>query len=102
MSDISKTRSKSSRRAGPDVKTFQDWLRSLDLHVNPSIHINYGYQSAVVAVDFGSPLQPVKLSNDQTIELHSRIRKLTKEVIGKDINVRIMHDQSNGVYWSSL
>lgn len=89
-------------RKSIDVTEFRSWLETLDVGVTPSIHINgYGYP-AIMAVDFGSPLKPVKLTYDQNQELLERIRKTTREVVGREANVRVQHDQSAGIFWSSL
>lgn len=92
-----------SRRSAVDAAPLREWLASLDLPVKPVVHINgYAFTSAVLTVDFGSPLKPVKLAYEQSQELMDRMRKLTKEIIGREVNVRISHDGPNGVYWASV
>lgn len=92
-----------SGRRTADVSSLKEWLASLDLPVKPAIHINgHAFTSAVLTVDFGSPLKPVKLSFEQNQELMERMRKLTRDVLGREGNVRISHDAPNGIYWASV
>jgi len=82
---------------------FKKFLASLETGVEPNLHINgHHFTTAVVVVDFGTPLRPIKLSSDQTQELFARLRKLTKEVIGKDVHIRVSNEYQHGVFWSSL
>lgn len=90
-------------RRAADTKYLRDWLDSLGLEVKPSIHINgHVFTSALVAVDFGSPIRQVKLSPDQSAELNDRLRLLARDVLGRDANIRVSHDGPNGMYWASV
>jgi hypothetical protein len=92
-----------TRRQQPDVASFKNWLDGLDPLIKPKIHINgHTFTSAVLAVDFGQPLRPLKLSFEQNHEMLERMRKLTKEVVGRDTVVRISHDGPAGIYWASI
>jgi hypothetical protein len=102
-------RSKKARAGGgrerrpADTKYLRDWLDSLGLEVNPSIHINgHVYSNALVVVDFGSPIKHVKLSSEQNAELGDRLRLLAKDVLGREASIRVSHDGPNGVYWASV
>lgn len=90
---------KSSSRG--DLETF---LSSLDLHVKPSIRVNgKEHPTALVVVDFGAPLDSVRLNSEQSQELATRLRKFARELINKDVNVRVSSDNYLGVvYWASI
>ena len=104
------TRAKKPRSTGPrerrgaDTKYIRDWLESLELEVKPTVHINgHAYTSALVTVDFGSPLKPVKLTPEQNGELTDRLRMLAKDIVGREnANIRISHDGQNGIFWASV
>lgn len=89
-------------------KELETFLSSLELHVTPSIHVNgKEHPTAVVVVDFGAPLNQVKLSPEQHQELAGKLRKFTKELVTKDttkdLNVRISSDNYLGlVFWSAM
>lgn len=90
-------------RRNPDVKDLEDYLTSLELHVKPTIHINgHMHPTAILTVDFGTPLKPIKISNDQIVEMTGKMKKLTREVLGKDVNISVMPDQANGVFYAKL
>lgn len=97
-----KARSERGPRA-PNLSYVTDYLDSLELGVKPTVHVNgRSYSMALVTVDFGSPLKQVKLTSEQSGELNERLKKLAREVLGREANVRINHDGPNGVYWASL
>jgi hypothetical protein len=86
-----------------DTKYLRDWLDSLGLEVNPSIHINgHVFPGALVTVDFGSPLKQAKLNSDQSAELGDRLRLLARDVLGREASIRVSHDGPNGIYWASI
>jgi hypothetical protein len=85
-----------------DVSALQDWIDSQEFHVNANIHVNgRSFSGAYVTVDFGSPLTPFSMNDDQNAEFSDHLRKLAREVAGKQITIRIGYDQSNGIYWAS-
>ncbi len=91
------------RRPTVDLGDFRNWLGSLDLTVQPTVHVNgYHFPQAVVTVDFGQPTKPVKLTSMQTEELIGRIRRITQEIVNRDANVRVSYDHAHGVYWASI
>lgn len=99
-------RSKERARRVIDTASLADYLGGLDLGVNPTIHVNgHSFQMALVTVDFGQPLKPVKLTPEQNAEFNDRLRKLAREVLnrGENANVRVSHDLTAGlVYYASV
>jgi hypothetical protein len=95
---------RSSRRPVADVKSLRDYLASLDLGITPTVHVNgHAFSSALVTVDFGQPLKPAKLNQDQGAEFSDRLRKLAREIVNRDnANIRVSYDNINGVYWASI
>lgn len=95
-----------SNERGPrrsyDIAPVAEYLASLDLGVTPTIHVNgHSFQMALVTVDFGQPLKPIKLSAEQNQEFTDRLRKLARDIIGRDA-VRVSHDLTGGlVYYAS-
>jgi hypothetical protein len=83
---------------------LRKFLASLDTGVDPDLHINGShFTNAVVVVDFGTPLKPIKLSTEQSADLSARLRKLTRELYGnREVNVRINSDYQNGIYYTSI
>ncbi len=83
---------------------LDQFLNSLDLEVRPSIHVNgREHPTAIVVVDFGSPKHPVRLNSEQNQELTGKLRKLTKDLLNKDVYIRVGSDNYNGViYWTSV
>ena len=92
---------KSARKI--DTYELSNWLAELNLGVVPTVHVNgVGHSTAVIAVDIGSPVPPIRLTSEQMQELTSRLRRLTKELYKDEVNVRVSSDHQNGVYWSSV
>ena len=98
MTDI-----KTRKRKKLDYDEFRQWLSSLNL-INPTLHVNgIQYASAVLTVDFGTPLVEQKLTPEQNVELMTRMRNTTKSLSpDKEVNVRIQTDPMNGVWWTSI
>lgn len=94
--------SKSPRRI--DTFELRNWLSELNLGIVPAVHVNgTQHSSAVITVDFGSPIPSIRLTSEQAQELNSRLRRLTKELYTRDdVNVRVSSDNQNGVHWSSV
>ncbi len=91
----------SKSKSSAHLNNLKNWLVALDTgDVKPSIHINSGYNLAVIVVDFGSPVEPIKLNSDQFTEFSKLVKAATKEVINKDTSVRLSVD--NGVHWTSI
>jgi len=95
---------KTQARRIADPTTLITYLNSLDLGVTPTVKVNgHNYSMALVTVDFGTPLKPVKFSAEESQEFTDRLRKLAKDVIGRDnVNIRISNDSQNGVFWASV
>ena len=89
-------------QSAPDQAEFRTWLATLGLEISPALHINGKYFDTVLTVDFGQPLKPVRLTDDQTSELVTRVRKLTRSIVGREINVRVSNDSATGVWWASI
>ena len=70
----------------------------------PGIHVNgKDHPSALVVVDFGTPLEAVRLSSEQSQELASKLRKFARELVSKDTNVRVSSDNYHGiVYYAAV
>jgi hypothetical protein len=98
---IQKQMAKHSSSSRSELEGF---LTSLDLPNQPAIHVNgKEHPTAVVVVDFGSPLEPVRLNPELSQELASKLRKFTRDIITKEANIRVGSDNYNGVvYWSSI
>src|SRR2546430_884993 len=90
-------------RRGADTSYLAADLDSMELGGKPTIHVNgHNYSMALVTVDFGSPLKPTKMNQDQNQEFSDRLRKLAREVLGREVNIRISHDGPNGIYVASV
>ncbi len=108
--EASSKRRTAPKRGGPDLTEFRLWLETVDEVIKPAIHINgQHYTNCVMTVDFGQPLRPVKLNNEQTTELVTRMRAITSEIVGitkdsgnKEKAIRISSDSQTGVWWSSV
>ncbi|RYD54970.1 MAG: hypothetical protein EOP83_21825 [Verrucomicrobiaceae bacterium] len=89
-------------RRSTDVSLLTEYLSTLDLGVNPSIHVNgHSFQMALVTVDFGQPIKSIKLTPEQNQEFTDRLRKVGREILGRD-GVRVSHDNTCGlVYYAS-
>lgn len=83
---------------------LEDFLASLDLEHAPKIHVNgKEHPTAIVVVDFGAPLRSVRLTLEQNQELMARVRRYTKDVVNKDVHIRVASDNYNGLlYWSNI
>jgi hypothetical protein len=87
----------------PETGDLRQFIDSLGLHVNGSIRLNGpAHPTAVLTVDFGSPLQSVRLSPEQGQELTRRMRAVAREFYKDEVNVRVSADHQNGVYWASV
>lgn len=86
------------------LNDLRNYVASLDVPVKPSVHVNGGsFHSAVLTVDFGQPLEPLKLTSEQVNGLTSAMREAARQVARSNSNVRINADSNNGlVYWASL
>lgn len=85
------------------TKPLVDLVNSFGLHVNPVVHYNGpSPEAAIMVVDFGSPLVPVRLTNEQSAEMAAVMRRLTKELYQNEVNVRIGTDHQSGVHWTAL
>lgn len=97
------TRPQKPSRRGINTTEIIDFLSTIDTHVTPTLHVNGPHHpTAVMSVDFGAPLQPVRLTSEVVQELQTLMRGLTRELYAGDVNVRFSADNSNGVFWTSV
>ena len=81
---------------------LENYLNSLG-YAKPGIHVNgKDHPTALVVVDFGTPLEAVRLTSEQGQELASKLRRFARELVSKDANVRVSSDNYCGViYYAS-
>ena len=97
---IKKPEVKKLKNGLSEVEDFKAWLATLEIGVIPSVHVNgSSYESCIMTVDFGVPLEPILLSPEQSSELVTRLRNVTKFVMEKDVKVSVMNDVNNGIWW---
>jgi hypothetical protein len=103
MTDKSETpKGKRPARKTVELASLREWLASLNHPANPAVHVNGShFPTAVLSVDFGSPIKSQKLTSDQVTELGLRLRRVAKELVGRDANYRVSVDQQNGIHWVS-
>lgn len=95
--------SRARQKRNPELDDFKLWLESLE--TRPILHVNGpNYTTAVVTVDFGTPLEEDKTTTPEiTGELVTRLRSLTRHLCkGNDSSIRVQNDSSNGIWWSSI
>lgn len=82
---------------------LESYFKTLKLKATPGIHVNgKEHPTALVVVDFGTPIESVRLTSEQGQELASKLRKFARELVNKDANVRVSSDNYSGlVYWAS-
>lgn len=103
-----KPRSENARNArvvkkAVDAEPLRKWLATLNVNVKPTVHVNGPSQeAAILTVDFGAPISPVRLSGEQSLELTSQMKKLAAEFYSGDVNIRVSNDSQHGIYWASL
>ena len=87
-----------------DLVEFKTFLSTIDCEVNPTVHVNgSAYSSAIVTVDFGSPVNQFRLTSDDNAEVTERLRYLARVVVGREAaSIRISNDGPNGIFWASL
>ena len=90
-------------RKSADTSELRAWLDSQAFQVHPDIHVNGpNHPTAVIAVDFGSPIGAVRLTSDQAEKLGQRLKSLTRDLYSNEVNVRVSSDNQNGVFWTSV
>lgn len=105
---VRKNRPEGAQRGGKgrrviDTAELVSWLDGLGLGVRPTVKVNGPlFSTAVITVDLGSPLNPVRLSGVQAEELTRKLRALTRDAYNHDVNVRVSSDNQNGIFWSSV
>lgn len=78
------------------------WLAEQKFPINPAVKVNgSSFPNVVLVVDFGSPLEPVRLTSEQGNDLSHLIKESVTAITGKR-NVRINFDNNNGVFWASV
>lgn len=83
---------------------LESYLNTLKLKAKPGIHVNgKDHPMALVVVDFGTPIESVRLTSEQSQELASKLRKYARELVSKDANIRVSSDHYSGlIYWASF
>lgn len=100
-----KTDGRPQRRAPRNVElnSLIEWTSKLEIGVPVSVKVNgTSHPTALVVVDLGAPLKQVRLTNEQVAELHHRLRKVGKEILNRDVQVRASADHQNGIHWASV
>lgn len=109
MNDKSKRDFKSKpKRAGgnyggTELADLRSWLTTLQIGVSPSLKVNGShFPMAVVTVDLGQPLKQIRLTSEQSNELGQRLKRAAREVIGKDVQIRVSTDNSHGIHYAQV
>jgi hypothetical protein len=99
---MTEQRNRARQKRNVEVDDFKTWLASLE--GRPILHVNgSAYSMAVLTVDFGTPLQEIKIDQDLSGELTTRMRAATRSLCkGNDANIRIQTDTSNGIWFTSI
>ena len=98
-----KPRTPRIKRTGDEMADFKTWLGSLELGVSPTIHVNGAeFTDCVLTLDFGTPLKGIKLTPEQSTEVATRLRNVTRLVMQKDVKIGVNTDHSNGVWWTNI
>jgi len=102
--DAPRTESKRRVKSTQELTDLRNWLASIDQGVaRNAVHVNgHLHTSVLVVVDLGQPLKQSRLTPDQSQELAQRLRRVAKEVLGRDTNVRVQSDNSHGIHWASV
>lgn len=94
---------KRRQRSTVELNSLIDWTKTLKIGVNVSVKVNgHQHPTALVVVDLGSPLKQTRLSSEQVAELHQRLRRVGKEILNRDAQVRATADHPNGIHWASV
>lgn len=102
---MTKTRppARAPRYAG-ELAELTTFLSTIECEVKPTVHVNgSAYASALVSIDFGSPINQFRLTSDDNTEVTERLRRLSRAIVGRETaNIRISHDGQNGIFYASL
>ncbi len=86
-----------------ELKELEGWLASLQIGIKPSVKVNGShYPTALLVVDLGQPLKQIRLNSEQSGELGQRLRRTARELLGRDVAIRVSADNSHGIHWASL
>jgi len=89
--------------SGVELTDLKDWLATVEIGVKISVKVNGPHHpTALLAVDLGQPLKQIRLNAEQTTELHQRLRRTAREILGKDGPIRVSADNSHGIHWASV
>lgn len=93
-------------RETQDLTNLIDWCQKLDFVAKPSIHVNgSAFQNlSILTVDFGTPLEQQRLSDEQEVELARLMTFASNEVLGRDrsSNVAVNNELREGIWWTSV
>lgn len=94
---------KRRQRSTAELTALIDWTKGLKIGVPVTVKVNGSqHPTALVVVDLGSPLKQTRLTNEQVAELHHRLRKVGKEILNREVQVRATADHPNGIHWASV
>lgn len=95
--------SKKTAPSSAELSSLKEWLATVEIGVKPSVIVNGPYHpTALVVVDLGQPIKQIRLNSDQVNELVQRLKRVGKEVLGRDVNIRVSADNSHGIHWASF
>lgn len=101
--DTEAPRSRGPRRTSDfrSVSDLQSLLSTFGDEPRVSLHVNgAAFPGAVLAVDFGP--KSFRMNAEQMQDLVGRMRRASREIIGKDVNIRVSNDAHNGIWWASV
>ena len=86
-----------------ELKELEGWLAKLQIGVKPTVKVNGSHHpTAILVVDLGQPLKQIRLNSEQSGELGQRLRRTAREVLGRDVAIRVSADNSHGIHWASV
>jgi len=86
-----------------ELKELETWLETLQIGVKPTLKVNgVHHPTALVVVDLGQPVKQIRLTSEQSGELGQRLRRTARELLGRDVNIRVSADNSHGIHWVSV
>lgn len=101
-----KVKSTKPRNKTTDLSDIQSFLSQLETEFKPSLHVNTvngtSFLNCVLTVDFGQPLNPPKLSEEDEEKLKEKMRAATKLVLNRDVGIRVLNDPYYGIWWTSV
>ncbi len=101
-----KPKSTKPRKKTDDLSDIRGFLAQLETEFKPSLHVNTvngtSFLNCVLTVDFGQPLNPPKLSEEEEEKLKEKMKVATKLVLNRDVGIRVLNDPYYGIWWTSV